>query len=50
MNDAAIGIVGLDGVSPVYQPEARWTMWSIHDIYTGVEGKNKHIPKVSDKQ
>lgn len=50
MNDTAIGIVGLDGMSPIYQPDARWTIWSIRDIYlgSGSEGKNKYIPKVSD--
>jgi len=43
-----IGIVGIDGYTPIYQPDARWTIWSIHDIYMGSIGKNKYIPKVND--
>ncbi|EKD89576.1 MAG: Virion structural protein [uncultured bacterium] len=44
----AIGIVGTDGYTPVYQPDARWTTWSIHEIYQGQVGQNKFIPKVND--
>lgn len=48
-NDLAIGIVGLsDGMTPTYAPDARWCMWSIHEIFTGAIGNNKHIPKVLD--
>jgi len=48
MLDNAIGIVGVDGHTPIYQPDARWTMWSIHEIYRGETGKNKYIPKLRD--
>lgn len=48
MLDTAIGIVGADGHAPLYQPDARWNMWSIHEIYRGELGKNKFIPKVND--
>lgn len=48
MSNDAIGIVGVDGGTPVYQPNQRWTMWSIHDIYRGELGNNKFIPKVND--
>lgn len=44
----AIGVVGEDGYTPIYQPDARWEMWSLHDIYRGGTGKNKFIPKVND--
>lgn len=44
----AIGVVGEDGYTPIYQPDARWEMWSLHDIYRGGTGKNKFIPKVDD--
>lgn len=44
----AIGVVGVDGKTPLYQPDARWNMWSIHEIYRGEFGENKHIPKVND--
>lgn len=45
---SAIGIVGIDGYTPVYQPDARWAIWSLHEIYRGNEGQNKYIPKVND--
>lgn len=48
MSGNAIGVIGADGSTPIYQPDARWTMWSIHDIYMGNLGKNKFIPKVND--
>lgn len=47
-NDNAIGIVGTDGYAPIYAPDARWAMWSIHEIYMGNIGQNKYIPKVND--
>lgn len=49
MSDA-IGVVGIDGVTPIYQPDARWTIWSIHDLYTSENsmGANRYIPKVND--
>lgn len=48
MSNTAIGVVGSDSYTPLYQPDARWTIWSIHDIYMGAEGLNKFIPKVGD--
>ena len=47
-NNNATGIVGLDGFVPIYSPDARWNMWSIHEIYMGNAGQNKYIPKVND--
>ncbi len=47
-NLTAIGVVGTDGYTPIYQPDARWTTWSIDEIYLGREGQNKYIPKVND--
>lgn len=47
-NNNAIGVVGVDGYNPLYEPSAKWVMWSIHEIYRGLEGRNKHIPKVYD--
>lgn len=47
-NNNSIGIVGSDGFTPIYSPDARWNMWSIHEIYMGNAGQNKYIPKVND--
>jgi len=44
----AIGIVGTDGFTPLYQPDGRWATWSIHEIYRGGFGQNKFIPKIND--
>lgn len=48
MPNDAIGIVGVDGQTPIYRPYEQWCMWSIHEIYQGQEGLNKFIPKVLD--
>lgn len=48
MPNNAIGIVGTDGYTPIYQPDGRWNIWSIHEIYNGTSGQNKFIPKVND--
>lgn len=48
MATSAIGVVGTDSYTPLYQSDARWTIWSIHDIYQGQEGLNKFVPKVGD--
>jgi len=48
MSDNAIGVVGVDGYTPIYQPDGRWTMWNIQEIYLGQIGQNKYIPKVND--
>lgn len=47
MSDA-IGVVGVDGVTPLYVPDDRWKIWSMGDIYKGELGRNKFIPKVND--
>lgn len=44
----AIGIIGVDGIAPIYNPDDRMSIWSITEIYRGGEGKNKFIPKVGD--
>jgi hypothetical protein len=48
MSNNAVGIVGIDGYTPLYEPQASWKMWSIHEIYRGLEGQNKFVPKVDD--
>lgn len=41
-------IVGIDGITPIYNPEARWCWWNINEIYTGGVGSNKYVPKTND--
>ena len=44
----AIGVVGLDGKTPLYQPNNSWKIYSIDEIYLGKNGYNKFIPNVND--
>jgi hypothetical protein len=37
-----------DGYTVTYDPDALWRLWDIDQIYTGVTGQNKHVPKVRD--
>ena len=48
MPSGPIGITGTDGYTPIYNPDARFNIWSIHEIYMGGVGQNKYIPKVND--
>jgi len=43
----AIGVVGVDGITPIYAADARFAIWSIEEIYRGELGLNKHIPKLN---
>lgn len=44
-----LGVAGTaDGIAPVYQPEARWCWWGLHEIFTGEHGENRYVPKLSD--
>ncbi len=47
-NLTTIGITGTDGVVPIYQPESRWTIWSMSEIYLGQEGASRYVPKIND--
>lgn len=42
------GITGTDGHSPIYDPDARWTTWSLAEIYMGTAGMNRYVPKIKD--
>lgn len=41
-------ILGTDGIAPYYNPTDKWAIWSISDVFTGKEGKDKYVPKVND--
>lgn len=44
------GTVGVDGIAPIYQPEARWCWWEMQEIYLGPNypGDMRYVPKVGD--
>lgn len=50
MTDVVVtGVVGTDGVSPVYMPEGRWCIWGHHELWFGIgPGSNRYVPKVND--
>lgn len=47
-NVVALGVVGTDGQVPIYNPNGRWSWWSIDEIYMGTTGSNKYVPNVKD--
>jgi hypothetical protein len=47
-NNNPFGAVGIDQGAPVYDGEALWKTWALHEIYTGKEGANRFIPKRLD--
>lgn len=42
------GITGSDGEVPIYEPDGRWTMWSLEQIYNGGVGAARYVPKIKD--
>lgn len=42
------GITGIDGIVPVYDPNARWCWWNIEEIFDGTLGANRYVPKIDD--
>lgn len=42
------GISGLDGIAPVYEPNDRWRLWALKDIFNGAVGQNRYVPKIDD--
>jgi hypothetical protein len=48
MATSATGVVGTDGKIPVYEPDGRWCMWDIKEIYRGQTADNTFVPKIRD--
>lgn len=42
-------VVGTDNYSPVYNPDSRWQIWNMNEIYLGTVGWGKYVPKVHDE-
>lgn len=42
------GVIGSDGMSPIYDPDARWCIWELSEIWDGAAGNKKYVPKVND--
>lgn len=41
-------ISGLDNHSPIYNPDGRFQIWEMDEIYLGFAGEDKYVPKVND--
>lgn len=43
------GITGIDGIVPVYDPNARWCWWNLQEVYVpNGPGAKRYVPKVDD--
>lgn len=42
------GITGSDGQTPIYDPDGLWKTWSINEIYFGLQGEKRYVPKADD--
>jgi hypothetical protein len=39
---------GTDGYVPVYDPDEKFRIWALFEIYTGGPGENRYVPKLHD--
>lgn len=42
------GVVGRDGAQPLWDPDDVWRQWSIDQIYIGLIGTKRYVPKLKD--
>lgn len=42
------GIIGHDGLVPVFDPEGLWKTWNLSEIWLGTTAMSKFVPKVLD--
>lgn len=51
MTDSSLSpapVQGLDNAAPLYNPNGRWQIWNMDEIYLGQNGQGKYVPKVKD--
>ena len=41
-------IIGSDGAVPKYDPDGRWTIWNLDEVYLGGPATGKFVVKVND--
>lgn len=39
---------GSDGYPPIYDPDSRFAIWALQEVYIGKEGMRRYVPKVND--
>lgn len=42
------GATGTDGFVPVWNPNGRWAIWNINEVYFGGPGAGRYVPNVKD--
>lgn len=43
------GVYGsVDGKTPIYNPEGRFQVWALTEIYQGTIGENRYVPNIGD--
>lgn len=47
-NIQVLGIIGSDGIVPIYRPDDRWCLWNINELWSGTVGEGKYVPKLLD--
>lgn len=47
-NGNTSGVVGTDGIIPVYDPDGKWAIWGLHEVWMGDLGEDRYVPKVKD--
>lgn len=41
-------VIGTDNIRPVYDENSTFRIWGVDDIYVGLEGANRFVPKIKD--
>jgi hypothetical protein len=41
-------VTGTDGVVPIYDPDGRFQIWALPQVFTGGPGTNMYVPNVND--
>lgn len=41
-------VLGTDNVSPLYDPEGLWKIWALPEVWMGLEGRGRWVPKLKD--
>ena len=48
MPTTVASITGNDNIVPIYNPNSRWTVWRLEEIYMGQQGASRYVPNLDD--
>lgn len=48
INQTNYSVTGSDGKVPIYNPEGRFQIYALHELYVGQEGHAKYVPNPND--